>query len=265
MFQKYIGVDYSGAGDPNRSNPHLAVAIADQVMPVPIIKHQIIDGKIINWSRKDLYHYLLQELLTSKERVAIGMDLGFSYPISILKELQLTNWDSFLDWIVEVWDTENYSLADCKKNVDYKNSTLKRLVEEQYTASAKSVVDLDRKQGMQGAVSYSSHTGLPWIYKLRKLKHANQIKLHFWPFDGLEIAEDYHVIFEAYPTLYKKRVICESSEKSLNEHERDAYAIASWVRDRDINQVLSPYLSLETLTPSELSLVKLEGWILGCL
>ncbi|QGQ94248.1 hypothetical protein EHS13_04660 [Paenibacillus psychroresistens] len=106
-------------------------------------------------------------------------------------------------------------------------------------------------EGKQGTVSYSTHAGISWIIRLRRLQQLKLIKVHFWPYDGLVIEPSSHVIFEGYPALYKKRV---TPEGSLNEHERDAFFIASWLRDRDQAQVLQHYLDLPTLSESELKL-----------
>jgi len=52
---------------------------------------------------------------------------------------------------------------------------------------------------------------------------------------------------------------------TYSEHERDAYYIAEWMRERDQEDTLAPYLALPTLSPAEDQLSLLEGWVLGCL
>ncbi|WCK53917.1 hypothetical protein PP175_21755 [Aneurinibacillus sp. Ricciae_BoGa-3] len=255
MFDRYIGIDYSGAGNPHKSNEAIAVAENDAHNNIQIIPNPIKNRK---WSREDIYIYLEQEFKTNKKRIIAGIDHGFSYPISMLKGF--ANWDKFLKWFDSQWQTSEYSVAECMKSNGYKNSNYRRLVEKAYATKAKSVVDLDRK--VHGMVSYSTHAGIPWLSRLRKLKHAGHIKLHFWPFDGVVIPENSHVLFEAYPSLYKKTVQITGWS---NEHERDAMAIVSWLNYHDRHNTLIDYLSLKTLTPAEIKISQLEGWILGCL
>lgn len=254
LFDNYIGIDYSGAGGPRARNRNLAVAAAENNQGASIVPRA--------WSREAVYLYVRDALRTSNQRLVIGIDHGFSYPGARLQELNIDTWDVFLTWFRRNWRTNIHTVEQCKKRLPYYSSTVKRLVELEFTPSAKSVVDLDRKESLQGVVSYSTHAGLSWIYRLRRLQRAKQIKVHFWPFDGVIIPDDHHVILEAYPSLYRRRVALDAA---LNEHERDAFAIAAWMRDRDQDNTLHHYLSLLTLTPEELQLSRLEGWILGCL
>ncbi|MFM0741658.1 hypothetical protein PQQ51_30850 [Paraburkholderia xenovorans] len=50
---------------------------------------------------------------------------------------------------------------------------------------------------VQGAVAKSTHSGLPWLlYLHRELGE----KVHFWPFDGWDIAPGRSAIVEACPS-----------------------------------------------------------------
>lgn len=255
LFDRYIGVDYSGAGDPRTVNRNLAVAWAKADREVELLPRK--------WTRENLYLYLVEALRSDQQLLVIGLDHGLSYPSERLQELNLHSWDEFLTWFGRNWKTARHSVEYGKRQQQPPySSTLKRLVEREFTPAAKSVVDLDRRESLQGAVSYSTHAGLAWIVRLRRLQRANVIRVHFWPFDGVVIPENHHVIVEAYPSLYRRRVTVDAS---WNEHERDAGAIAAWIRDRDRDGVLGRYLSLPTLTSEELQLSRLEGWIVGAL
>lgn len=273
MFDKYIGIDYSGAGEPRSPNKSIAVASTEMSKPAIILSNTMpvhrlsINSRLSNnsgtiWSREDIYLFLRNEFVSSKQRIIVGIDHGFSYPRSIMKSLNLSTWNDFLKWFNTNWKTTKHAVEYCKKQNHFISSTERRLVEKEFAPTCKGVVDLDRVEGRQGTVSYSTHAGLSWVYRLRRLQHLKVINLHFWPFDGPLVDESCHVIFEGYPALYKKRV---ALDPSLNEHERDAFAVAAWLRDRDQNNTLQHYLSLPTLSESELRLSELEGWILGCL
>ena len=83
-------------------------------------------------------------------------------------------------------------------------------------------------------------------------------KVHFWPFDGWRPHEGKCVIAEVYPSIFSKRY----PEVSEVGHERDAYAIARWLREADERDILDRYFN-PPLTEDEKSIAELEGWILG--
>jgi len=272
LFDKYIGIDYSGADKPRSKIKGLAVVQSSQGSPASLVypstaQHSASDKEHL-WSREEVYFWLRNQLLSSQERMIIGIDHGLSYPLSVLQQLELDQWDDFLKWSNQTWQTTRLTMKQSKEQAHYTNSTAKRLVEREFVPSTKSVVDLDRVSGMQGAVSYSTHTGLPWIYRLRYWQKRHGMNIHFWPFDGKIIPEHHHVIVEAYPSLYKRRMMIEPhlfNVSTYSEHERDAYYIAEWMRERDQEDTLAPYLALPTLSSAEDQLSLLEGWVLGCL
>jgi len=122
---------------------------------------------------------------------------------------------------------------------------------EQWTATAKSVFLFD----VQGAVAKSTHAGLPW---LRYLRQECQRKIHFWPFDGWDIPQGASVVAEVYPSLWTKRFPRENRDGD----QQAAYAVAAWLRRADLNDSLvsffHPPLELEERKAAEI-----EGWILG--
>lgn len=302
LFDMYIGIDYSGADKPDAPIKGLAVAVADGAEKCRLLSAQLVNkakgqavlSTVLNtqvpqtvslsdasspsskrdskmpssksglWSRRSIYEWLRRELLHSNKRMIIGLDYGLSYPHSQLERLQLQNWDEFLQWSYTTWKTDRLTMKQSKEQANYINSTDKRLVEREFIPSTKSVTDLDRVSGMQGAVSYSTHTGLPWIYRLRRWQKRG-MKVHFWPYDGLHIPTDHHVITEAYPSLYRRRMIKEHWSAECSEHERDAMYIARWMQSRDLEHTLAPYLALPTLSEQEKQLILREGWVLGCL
>ncbi len=273
LFHVYIGIDYSGAEKPDSRIKGLAVAVAREDEPFQLSLPPLSDrrstppvaaAKQALWSRRLVYEWLLHELYHSDKRIIVGLDHGLSYPLSQLQRLGLQDWDTFLQWSQRTWQTSRLTMKQSKEQADYINSTDKRLVEREFIPSTKSVTDLDRVSGMQGAVSYSTHTGLPWIYRLRKWQRRG-LKVHFWPYDGLVVPEDRHVITEAYPSLYRRRIQPNAAYEPLSEHERDAAYIADWLQARDRAGALMPYLELATLSQQEQQLALLEGWVLGCL
>ena len=68
-FQRFIGIDYSGADSPLKVRPNIAVfeASAESHTAAPV-------GK--DWSRKSVFEYLVSSL--DGAPALIGLDQGFS-------------------------------------------------------------------------------------------------------------------------------------------------------------------------------------------
>jgi len=178
-FARYIGIDYSGAQTPESRLKALQVyEVGRNGEPVKISTPT--EGAK-NWSRLEIAQHCFKALETD-EPVIIGVDHGFSFPLSYMQRYGLTSWDDFLGDFMRHWPT-----ADPHTYVDFVregnprtgDSSELRLC-EQWTATAKSVFLFD----VQGSVAKSTHAGLPWLCYLRN-RLGEQI--HFWPFDGWEI------------------------------------------------------------------------------
>ena len=79
--------------------------------------------------------------------------------------------------------------------------------------------------------------------------------MHFWPFDDWEIPPDRLAIVEAYPSLYRNSFAPEG--RTLDQH--DAYAIAAWLQQIDLNGQLVEFLS-PNLTLPERGMADLVLW-----
>ena len=254
-FKRYIGIDYSGATTPNSGLKGLRVYAATvtgqavEVLPPP--------GARKYWTRQGVAHWLADRL-SEDIPTLVGIDHGFSFPLQYFEKYRLPlDWRSFLDDFQRYWPTDlNDIYVDFIREGmvgDGKNrmgdARWRRVCE--IRCRAKSVFHFD----VQGSVAKSTHAGLPW---LRYLSRQLDTKVHFWPFDGWDIVNHRSAVLEAYPALYKHGYSVEN--RSPDQH--DAYAIASWLRDRDqlggLLDALHPALSKD-----ERKMAEVEGWILG--
>jgi hypothetical protein len=249
-FERFIGIDYSGAKGPESRLPGLQVYQArpggdPERMSPPAERAK-------NWSRREVTQFC-QDALQVDEQVIIGIDHNFSLPLSYMERYGLINWDVFLRDFMHHWPThEDYNYVEFLRedNPRTGSSSEFRLCEK-WTATAKSAFQFD----MQGSVAKSTHAGLPWLLWLRQVSIA---RVHFWPFDGFDVSEGHSVIAEAYPALYKRRY--DKGGRSSDEH--DAWSIAAWLRDADQRGILDRYFH-PPLTLPEQKQARLEGWILG--
>jgi len=262
-FDRFIGIDYSGAQTPEARLKGLRVYSATPgQLPVEVACPKSETGPVRYWSRQDIAHWLLERLQTG-ERLLIGLDHGFSFPETYFRRYGLTSWLQFLDDFCRYWPTDQpYCYVDFIRDGNWWDRHPKLPGErtgetswfrlcEQWTSSAKSVFLFD----VQGSVAKSTHTGIPW---LRFLRQQAGEKLFFWPFDGWQPTEGQSVIVEIYPSIFRNRY----PREGRTVDQQDAYAVARWMEETVRKNALNHYLN-PPLTLVERQTAALEGWILG--
>ena len=256
VFYRYIGIDYSGAQTPTSSLKGLRVYQADrEILPVEI---QPPPSPRTYWTRRGIAEWLV-ERLSEDIPTLVGIDHGFSFPLRYFEVHHLQpDWPAFLDDFQQHWPTDDDNtyvefVRDGLRGdgaARMGNTRWRRLTEER-AGSAKSVFHFD----VQGSVAKSTHAGIPW---LRYIRRKVGDRVHFWPFDGWNIPTGRSAIVEVYPALWNKGYPRE--DRTQDQH--DAYSVAAWLRQADLDGSLSRYLS-PPLTPAERTIARVEGWILG--
>lgn len=272
-FDLYIGIDYSGAQTPGARLKELqvyAVRPGEQpaLVDTPAIARARESGCRPNlipryWSRKEIAEYLI-DLARQGTRYVAGIDHGFSFPESYFRRYGLRAWPAFVDDFCRHWPADRDHIyidfirdGALSMGEDWPGpggrvgkATELRLC-ERWTSSAKSVFHFD----VQGAVAKSTHAGIPW---LRRIREAVGDRVHFWPFDGWQPADDKPVIAEVYPSIFRNRY----DRQGRTVHQQDAYAVARWLADSAAKSALGRYFD-PPLSIAERRLAALEGWILG--
>ena len=254
-FDRYIGIDYSGAETPNASLKGLRVYLAtgdaptSEVMPPPSPRKY--------WTRRGIAEWLAERLAEDVPTL-VGIDHGFSFPLRYFEVHHLPlDWDEFLDDFHHHWPTDvDHTYVDFIRDglrgdgaARMGNPKWRRICEER--CRGKSVFHFD----VQGSVAKSTHAGIPW---LRTLRQQLGSRLHFWPFDGWEIPAGHSAVAEVYPALWKHAYAPEN--RTPDQH--DAYTVATWLRQADRDGRLQDAL-LPNLSPPERAIAQVEGWILG--
>jgi hypothetical protein len=254
-FERYLGVDYSGAETPTSSLKGLRLYEATptdlptEVPPPPSPRKY--------WTRRGLAEWLATELRDGPPAL-VGIDHGFSFPLRYFEVHHIPpDWPNFLDDFQHHWptDSDNMYVEFIRDGTRGDGATRtgssrwRRMTEER--SRAKSVFHFD----VQGSVAKSTHAGLPWLRYLR-----NQLgrRVHFWPFDGWTPPPGQTVIAEVYPSLWSRTF----PSNDRNPHQHDAYSAARWMQERDADGTLADYFQPE-LRAAERTQAQLEGWILG--
>jgi len=254
-FERYIGIDYSGAETPDSKLKGLQAYSADATTLPLEVKPPQRPGKY--WTRRLLAEWLVERL---KEGIPtlVGIDHGFSFPRAYFDWHRLPyDWGEFLDDFQHHWPTDEPVYVDfvregvCGDGAARSGNPHWRRLTEIRTRGAKSVFHFD----VPGSVAKSTHAGLPWLRYLRQ-QAAGQVQ--FWPFDGWAVTPGQSVVVEVYPALWNRNF----PREDRDDHQRDAYAIARWMRDHDRNGSLERFFQPE-LESGDKRTADIEGWILG--
>jgi hypothetical protein len=253
-FDRYIGIDYSGAETPKSSLKGLRVYMADRNTPPTEVPPPPSPRKY--WTRREIAEWLVQRL-SEEQATLVGIDHGFSFPLRYFDKYHLPHdWQAFLDDFQRHWPTDDPQLyVDFIRDGHYGNGAARcgntrwRRVTE-LRAGAKSVFHFD----VPGSVAKSTHAGLPWLRYIRLLVPD----VHFWPFDGWDVPAGRSVVAEIYPSLCSRGF----ARENRDEHQYDAFSVAEWMRRSDLDGTLAGYLT-PVLAPAEREAAYIEGWILG--
>lgn len=255
-FERYVGIDYSGAETPTSSLKGLQVFVAGgdhapvSEPPPPSAKKY--------WTRREIGHWLVDEL-SAGHPTLVGIDHGFSFPVAYFKRHGLPlDWPTFLDDFQRHWPTDgDHMYVDFVRDGAVGNGAARtgsrrwRRLTELCTRSAKSVFHFD----VQGSVAKSTHAGLPWLKYLRERVRR---PVHFWPFDGWRAPDEASVVVEVYPRLWREI----PSPIGMTAHEFDAFVVADTLRAADLDGRLTKWLAPD-LSPAAMRLASIEGWIIG--
>lgn len=256
MFERYIGIDYSGAQTPTSSLKGLRVYQAHRGSPAEEIPPPSSTRKY--WTRKGVAEWLVSALETGATTF-VGIDHAFSFPLKYFSQCGVSGeWKAFLDDFQQYWPTDGDNVyvdfvrdGLCGAGALRSGDRRWRRMTEVRAHTAKSVFHFD----VQGAVAKSTHAGLPWLRYVGNRLGAN---VFFWPFGGWMPPSGTSVIAEVYPALWNKSF--PQVDRTPDQH--DAFAIAEWTRQQDERGLLEGFFR-PNLSEHEKVAAQIEGWILG--
>ena len=256
-FERYIGIDYSGAETPSSSLKGIRVYAADRLTAPQEVAPPPSSRKY--WTRRGIAEWMVDRLSEGPPTL-IGIDHGFSFPMQYFEKHGLPlDWPSFLDDFQRHWPTDKDVYVDFLRDGISGNSAARcgnprwRRLTELRARTAKSVFHFD----VPGSVAKSTHAGIPWLRYIRQ--HVKD-HVHFWPLDGWSIPSNSSVVLEVYPALCSRTF----QTAGRTADQQDAFAMAESLRQADTGGTLERFLHPE-LKPNERKKAEIEGWILGVL
>ena len=255
IFDLHVGIDYSGAGTADERLSGLRVfATTEGGDPQEVFTPYGRKGAK-RWTRGEVYRFC-ETAIVGDQRVIIGIDHAFGFPMQYLNRVGNSTWDAFLDDFARRWPATGQGVTVeslRSSNALVEDRAALRLC-ECWTAGAKSVFWFD----VQGSVAKSTRAGIPWLQCMRRDAALCEM-VHFWPFDGFKVPEGRSVIAEVYPSLFAKRY----AKDDRTGDQQDAYATARWLAEMDrCGQLVDRYFS-PPLSEAEQQIARVEGWILG--
>lgn len=256
LFDRYVGIDYSGAETPTSSRKGLRIYMADRISPPAEIQPPPSPRKY--WTRKEIAEWIVGQL-HRPERSLIGIDHAFSFPLQYFTKHNLPHdWPAFLDDFQLHWPTDEEHVYVEFVHDGFRgngaarsgNSRWRRMTEKR-TGKAKSVFHFN----VPGSVATATHAGLPWLRYIRRNAGS---RVHFWPFDGWAMPADRSAIIEAYPSLWSSGF----PRQGRTSDQQDAFSVTEWMRQTDLAGRLNGFFC-PSLTTSERTAAQIEGWILG--
>ncbi len=200
-FERYIGIDYSGAETASSRLANLQLYAADRSQePHLVSTPDRPEGRVWNWARQEIAESLIDQI-RSGTRLIAGIDHALSFPQRYFQRYELTSWNQFLDDFVEHWPTHHpHVFVDLIRDQGpaRTGSSDEFRITEMWTSSAKTVFRFD----VQGQVAKSTHAGIPWLRRIREQVGG---RVHFWPFDGWDAPPDKSVVAEVYPSIFRNR------------------------------------------------------------
>jgi hypothetical protein len=104
FFDRYVGIDCSGAKTPTSSLPGLRVYVANRNSFPSEVQPPSSPRKY--WTRRGIAEWLVEHLSEARPTL-VGIDHGFSFPVRFFDEYRLPHeWPAFLDDFQKHWPTD---------------------------------------------------------------------------------------------------------------------------------------------------------------
>ena len=178
IFQRYIGIDYSGADERPRRLRELAVCCAVGNKGPEVVPFDVPGPS--NWKRAEIAQWLVDRLRERHIPTLVGIDHAFSFPIDYFDHYNLRerDWDRFLEDFALYWSIDEAHPTVARRQLEQQiliqngqpaghrlgDRNWFRLT-DRFARASNSVFDFE---AYAGGVAHSTHAGLPWLLFIRR-------------------------------------------------------------------------------------------------
>ena len=284
MFQRYISIDWSGAGtDEKRGN--IRVAEASPPQHPRIVSPPEARAGVKSWNRAEVVRYLRSLLQPGNPRTLVAMDFGFGLPWRADRAVFACNgWRDTLDAITKLYRRYSTARATAKainSNRRFNGHGPYRFNENRtdyrfyldHGVAYYRLVEVTVPQaisqwylGAGGTVGFHTISGLAALTDLLSRRDGGELSFVVWPQESFEPPFDQHLIVESYPSICPK---LEDYGPCVDDHQRDAWRVLDWMLGEATTDRLEKAFSIQPKSFGRIEgvsfqeQVRFEGWIIG--
>ncbi len=292
MFERYISIDWSGAGTESKRGDLRIVEASPSYrrgrIVDPIEINPSAKAGTRNWTRDECKDWLAEALKQDQPRCLVAMDFGFGYPWGADRVVfGCRGWREMLGAVAEIYQEQERAESTAKEiNSRIEGSGPYRFGHDRsdfrfyldkgvaYYRMVETVVPQAVSQWYLGAgptrVGYSTITGMATLDHLMALREQGEVNFQVWPQECEVPDGDKHVLVESYPAIYPKpKDLGQCGEN--DKHCRDAWKVLEWMLYEAGAGTLEGYFGITPITFGRVEgigfgeQVRFEGWIFGVL
>jgi hypothetical protein len=247
VFERYISIDWAGAGTENQRGD-LRVVQAFRRNGEATIVPPPWPG-VVNWTRGECRRYLVQALREDQPRCLVAMDFGFGYPWRADASIfDGGGWRTMLRRLAKVYTDKETARSTAEAinsferfggrgpyRFDRDRSDFRFYLDHgiSYYRLVEMAVPQAISQwylGAGNAVGFGSITGMAALHRLIELRDEGEVEFRVWPQEGLVPDPDKHILAESYPAIYPE---LSDYGECTDEHCRDAWKALRWMTVQD--------------------------------
>lgn len=266
-FERFIAIDWSGAGPDTQRNRGLAIADDHGIVSPP---------RFTTWTRLEVEDFLKSAFAGPPAVIAIDAALSFAYGFQHAV-FEVETWVEMVESfgvLSERHDTAReiarsinarfdgggpFRFDECRNDTSFYR---------EHDVAYFRAVGLRMPQcvspfylGSGACVGFHSITCLSMLSRLMRLRETSEIDFQVWPFEGESLRSN-HVILECYPALYPIDGI---DSDDIDGHQRDALRTVEWLKNtrEELDWSCPPVPFGRRVDVPWNEQLAFEGWVLG--
>jgi len=284
MFDRYISIDWSGAGT-ETDRVDLRVVMMERGRAAQVVNPPGARRGVCRWTRLECRNWLVEVLSERNLRTIVALDFGFGLPWGADRQVfDCDGWRGMLERIGDLYSEKQTARAvaqfvNAQKQFNghgpYRfndNRTDFRFYLDRQVAYYRLVEQAIPQAisqwylGSGGVVGFHTITGLAMIEHLIGLREQDRIEFQVWPHEIVGPDGTRHLLVESYPAICPRP---EGVGPCEDKHQRDAWKVLLWMIEADERGELARAFKVPSIMYGRCSgvsveeQIRFEGWIFG--